>query len=268
MSFTKKRIFVTGVAGFLGSHLAEKLVKLGHEVIGMDNMIGGYEDNVPKNIKFHKGDCCDFEKVQAVMRDVDVVYHCAATAHEGLSVFSPFEITKNNYLASVAIFSAAVNQKVKRIIFCSSMARYGGQQTPFSEEMKPAPVDPYAISKVALILGDNFFYGQSLTHKLKSCIKLNSGCKILVHPVNKPELYGVAEVNAKNKITSIKEKPKKSKSNLAVTGLYFFDNQVIKYSKSLKPSKRKELEIVDLLNKYRKSNKLSAELLGRGGAWF
>ena len=149
MSFTKKRIFVTGVAGFLGSHLAEKLVKLGHEVIGMDNMIGGYEDNVPKNIKFHKGDCCDFEKVQAVMRDVDVVYHCAATAHEGLSVFSPFEITKNNYLASVAIFSAAVNQKVKRIIFCSSMARYGGQQTPFSEEMKPAPVDPYAISKVA-----------------------------------------------------------------------------------------------------------------------
>ena len=149
MSFTKKKIFVTGVAGFLGSHLAENLVKLGHEVIGIDNMIGGYEDNVPKNIKFHKGDCCDFEKVQSVMKGVDVVYHCAATAHEGLSVFSPFEITKNNYLASVAIFSAAVNQKVKRIIFCSSMARYGGQQTPFTEEMKPAPVDPYAISKVA-----------------------------------------------------------------------------------------------------------------------
>ena len=149
MSFTKKKIFVTGVAGFLGSHLAENLVKLGHEVIGMDNMIGGYEDNVPKNIKFHKGDCCDFEKVQSVMKGADVVYHCAATAHEGLSVFSPFEITKNNYLASVAIFSAAVNQKVKRIIFCSSMARYGGQQTPFTEEMKPAPVDPYAISKVA-----------------------------------------------------------------------------------------------------------------------
>ncbi len=149
MSFTKKKIFVTGVAGFLGSHLAENLVKLGHEVIGMDNMIGGYEDNVPKNIKFHKGDCCDFEKVQSVMKGVDVVYHCAATAHEGLSVFSPFEITKNNYLASVAIFSAAVNQKVRRIIFCSSMARYGGQHTPFTEEMKPAPVDPYAISKVA-----------------------------------------------------------------------------------------------------------------------
>jgi UDP-glucose 4-epimerase len=83
------------------------------------------------------------------MKNIDVVFHCAATAHEGLSVFSPYEITKNNYLASVSIFSAAVNEKVKRIIFCSSMARYGGQQSPFIETMKPTPVDPYAISKVA-----------------------------------------------------------------------------------------------------------------------
>ena len=120
---------------------------------------------------------------------------------------------------------------------------------------------------VALILGDNFFYGQSLTKKLKSCIKLKSGCKILVHPVNRPELYGVASVNKKNKIILIIEKPKSSKSNLAVTGLYFFDNKVINFSKSLKPSKRNELEIVDLLNKYRKRNVLSAEFLGRGGAW-
>ena len=127
-----------------------KLLKIkNHKVIGIDNMIGGYEDNVPKNIEFHKIDCCDFEKVKSIMKNINIVYHCAATAHEGLSVFSPFEITKNNYLASVAIFSAAVNQKVKRIIFCSSMARYGGQKTPFTEEMKPAPVDPYAISKVA-----------------------------------------------------------------------------------------------------------------------
>jgi glucose-1-phosphate thymidylyltransferase len=121
--------------------------------------------------------------------------------------------------------------------------------------------------KVALILGDNFFYGQSLTNKLKKCIKLSSGCKILVHPVKKPELYGIADINNKNKIKSLKEKPKKSKSNLAVTGLYFFDNKVIDYSKSLKPSKRGELEIIDLLNKYRGKNKLSYELLGRGGAW-
>ena len=121
--------------------------------------------------------------------------------------------------------------------------------------------------KVSLILGDNFFYGQSLTSKLKNCIKLNSGCKILLHPVKKPELYGVAVVKKNNKIVSIKEKPKRSMSNLAITGLYFFDNEVIKFSKTLKPSKRNELEIVDLLNKYRKKNKLSAEFLGRGGAW-
>ncbi len=106
--------------------------------------------------------------------------------------------------------------------------------------------------KVVLILGDNFFYGQSLTKKLKSCIKLVSGCKILVHPVSKPELFGVAEVNKKNKILSIKEKPKNSRSNLAITGLYFFDNKVVNLSKSLKPSRRNELEIVDLLNKYKK----------------
>ena len=121
--------------------------------------------------------------------------------------------------------------------------------------------------KVALILGDNFFYGQSLTEKLKKCVKLNNGCKILVHPVSKPELYGIAYSNKKNKIISIKEKPKNSKSNLAITGLYFFDNNVVKFSKLLKPSKRNEIEIVDLLNKYRQKNKLKAEFLGRGGAW-
>lgn len=119
---------------------------------------------------------------------------------------------------------------------------------------------------VALILGDNFFYGQSLTVKLKNCIKIKSGCKILLHPVKKPELYGVAKIKGK-KILQLKEKPKNSISNLAVTGLYFFDNKVINYSKTLRPSKRKELEIIALLDKYRKKNKLSAEFLGRGGAW-
>ena len=120
---------------------------------------------------------------------------------------------------------------------------------------------------VALILGDNFFYGQSLTIKLRNCVKLKSGCKILLHPVKRPELYGVANLKKRNKIHSLVEKPKKTKSNLAVTGLYFFDNKVIDYSKSLKPSKRNELEIIDLLEKYRKNKKLSAEFLGRGGAW-
>ena len=147
---TKKyKILVTGVAGFLGSHLSEKLVEMGHTIIGVDNMIGGYKDNIHDKIEFHNVDCCDFSKIKKIMKNVDIVYHCAATAHEGLSVFSPFEITKNNYLASVSIFSAAINEKVKRIIFCSSMARYGDQQTPFKETMDPKPVDPYAISKVA-----------------------------------------------------------------------------------------------------------------------
>ena len=122
-------------------------------------------------------------------------------------------------------------------------------------------------SNVALILGDNFFYGQSLTKKLKSCIKLNKGAKVILHPVSNPGSYGVASINKKNKITKIIEKPKKFFSNLAVTGLYFFDNKVINYSENLKPSKRKEIEIVDLLKKYKSKNKLTAEFLGRGGAW-
>ena len=122
-------------------------------------------------------------------------------------------------------------------------------------------------SNVALILGDNFFYGQSLTKKLKECTKLKSGAKVFLHPVSNASLYGVAKVNRKNKISKIIEKPKTYISNLAITGLYFFDNKVIKYSKTLKPSKRKEIEIVDLLNKYRRKKKLTADFIGRGGAW-
>ena len=143
------KILITGVAGFLGSHLSQKLSELGHQIIGVDNMASGYEDNIPKKIKFFNLDCCDLQKMNDVMKNVDIVYHCAATAHEGLSVFSPYEISKNNFLASVSVFSAAIAHKVKRIIFCSSMARYGDQKTPFTENMKPKPVDPYAISKVA-----------------------------------------------------------------------------------------------------------------------
>ena len=88
-----------------------------------------------------------------------------------------------------------------------------------------------------------------------------------MHPVKNPSLYGIASINKKNKITKIIEKPKKNFSNLAVTGLYFFDNKVVDYSKKLKPSKRKEVEIVDLLNKYKSKKKLSANFIGRGGAW-
>ena len=122
-------------------------------------------------------------------------------------------------------------------------------------------------NNVVLILGDNFFYGQSLTKKLKECVKLKKGSTIFLHPVKNPSSYGVAKTNNKKKIIKIVEKPRKAYSNLAVTGLYFFDNKVVSYSKNLKPSKRKEIEIVDLLNKYRKKNQLNAEFLGRGGVW-
>lgn len=120
---------------------------------------------------------------------------------------------------------------------------------------------------VALILGDNFFYGQSLTKKLVDCTKLRVGARIFLHPVKNPQLFGIASINKKNKILKIVEKPKETKSNLAVTGLYFFDNKVVEFSKKLTPSKRMELEIVDLLNIYKKKEQLNAEIIGRGGAW-
>ena len=120
---------------------------------------------------------------------------------------------------------------------------------------------------VALILGDNFFYAQSLTNNLKECGKLKKGATVILHPVRNPSSYGIASINKKNKIKKIVEKPKKFLSNLAVTGLYFFDNRVVNFSKKLKPSKRNELEIVDLLKKYKNNNQLRAQFLGRGGAW-
>ena len=150
-----------------------------------------------------------------------------------------------------------------------------GIKISYAEQTYPKGLpDAFQIGKnfigkdgVVLILGDNFFYGQSLTKILKKCLKLNHGATVILHPVKNPSLYGVASINNKNKVIKIIEKPKKFFSNLAITGLYFFDNKVVKYSKNLKPSKRKEIEIVDLLNKYKKNNKLSAKFISRGGAW-
>ena len=123
-------------------------------------------------------------------------------------------------------------------------------------------------SNVALILGDNFFYGQNLSKLLRDSANLKQGAKIILHSVKNPELFGVAKINEKNKkILKIVEKPKKLISNYAVTGLYFFDKRVVEFAKKLKPSKRGELEIIDLINQYKKINKLSAEVIGRGGAW-
>jgi glucose-1-phosphate thymidylyltransferase len=150
-----------------------------------------------------------------------------------------------------------------------------GLKISFKEQEKPKGLpDAFVLGEkfigkenVAMILGDNFFYGQNLTNKLLNCAKLKYGAKVLLHSVQKPELFGVAKINSNNKITQIKEKPKKFFSNYAITGLYFFDNSVVQYAKELKPSKRGEVEIVDLLMKYKKKNKLSADFIGRGGAW-
>ena len=149
-----------------------------------------------------------------------------------------------------------------------------GIKISYVEQNKPRGVpDAFKIGakfikdeNVALILGDNFFYAQSLSEKLRKATKLKNGATIFVHPVKNPNRFGVADIK-KNKIISLKEKPKKSKSNLAITGLYFFDNTVIKKTLSLRKSKRNELEIIDLLNLYKKNKRLKAELLGRGAAW-
>jgi len=151
--------------------------------------------------------------------------------------------------------------------------RFGIKINYIEQESPKGLPDAFLIGKnfikrnsVAMILGDNFFYGQSLTKILIKCTKLKNGCKIILHQVINPEKFGVAKVK-NNKVILLKEKPNKFISNLAVTGLYFFDNKVVKYASQLKPSKRNELEIIDLLNKYQKENKLNAEYLGRGGAW-
>ena len=120
---------------------------------------------------------------------------------------------------------------------------------------------------VALILGDNFFYGQNLSSKLIKSTKLKNGAKVILHRVVKPELFGVAKTSRSGKIIAIKEKPKKYISDLAITGLYFFDKKVVEYAKKLKPSSRNELEITDLLKVYLKKKKLTSDILGRGGAW-
>lgn len=144
------KIFITGVAGFLGSHLADRMLALGHEVIGNDNLLGGYVDNVDDRVELYNVDCCDRNMMSEIMQGCNIVIHCAATAHEGLSVFSPDFITKNIYQASVSTISASIACGVDRFVFCSSMARYGDQVVPFQESYYPKPVDPYGIAKVAV----------------------------------------------------------------------------------------------------------------------
>ena len=142
-------IFITGVAGFLGSNLANYYLSKNFKVSGNDNMVGGDILNVDNRVNFYEIDCENYDELKKILKGVDVVVHSAAYAHEGLSVFSPHLISKNIVSGSTAVFSAAINNKVKRIVFCSSMARYGKIKIPFNENDKPIPVDPYGISKLS-----------------------------------------------------------------------------------------------------------------------
>ena len=144
-----KNVFITGVAGFLGSHLAEDLIKKGYNVKGNDNLIGGYEDNISADMEFHKIDCNDLENMTKITKGTDILYHCAAHPYEGLSVFSPSMVTNSVFQATSTTLSAFTQNRGKRFVFCSSMARYGMNQTPFTEDMDTRPQDPYAIAKVA-----------------------------------------------------------------------------------------------------------------------
>ena len=143
-------IFITGVAGFLGSNLADYYLKKGFKVSGCDNLVGGDLDNVHPDVVFYQGNCENLDfMTQATKNNVDVICHSAAYAHEGLSSISPTLICNNNVTGSVAVFTASIRNKIKRIVYCSSMARYGEINPPFNEDNPLKPVDPYGVSKVA-----------------------------------------------------------------------------------------------------------------------
>jgi UDP-glucose 4-epimerase len=143
-------IFITGIAGFLGSNLADFYLKKNFKVSGCDNLLGGSLNNLNlSKIKFYKSDCENLAEMVKCTKGADVVCHAAAFAHEGLSSFSPTLICNNNLTGSTSVFTAAIINKVKRIVYCSSMARYGSNPTPFEEDQEPRPVDPYGIAKLA-----------------------------------------------------------------------------------------------------------------------
>ena len=144
------KVLITGVAGFLGSHLADSFLSQGYQVTGIDNLIGGYKENIPKGVDFHEFDLSDLDKLHKPLLDVDLVVHTACTAYEGLSVFSPAFVTKNTSHITTTLLSASIKAKVKKFVHLSSMARYGTQDSlPFVESMTPKPQDPYGIAKLS-----------------------------------------------------------------------------------------------------------------------
>lgn len=157
-------IFITGVAGFLGSNLADFYIDKGFKVSGCDNLIGGDLDNLNNKVNFYQGDCENLDFMTKITKGVDAICHAAAFAHEGLSSISPTLICNNNVTGSVSVFTSAIRNNVKRIVYCSSMARYGNINIPFKEDDNLKPVDPYGVSKVA---AENILKILSKTHGIE-----------------------------------------------------------------------------------------------------
>lgn len=142
------KIFITGVAGFLGSHLADRMLKLGHQVKGIDNLTGGDKVNIPNGVEFFHDDCDNLQTMMKITKNCDVIFHAACMAHDGLSIVSPYFVTKNTSQITYSVISAAVQNNIKRFIYCSSMARYGRQDIiPYTEDMTCNPTTPYGVAK-------------------------------------------------------------------------------------------------------------------------
>lgn len=142
-------ILITGVAGLLGSHTAKNFINKGYKVIGIDNLSGGYIENICKNVIFYKFDLNNNKSLESVFKKhkIDYIYHFAAYAAVGLSPFIRNFNYKNNVIASVNLINFSIKYKIKKFIFASSMDVYGNQSVPFYEEMNPKPEDPYGIAK-------------------------------------------------------------------------------------------------------------------------
>jgi UDP-glucose 4-epimerase len=143
------RVAITGGAGLIGSSIGSALIAQGFDVLGIDNLSGGLLENINVFSKFHQVDCCDLEKLDDIFEGVDVLVDCVSAAYEGLSIFSPAYVSRNVFQSSVASFTAAIRAGAKRIVYFSSMARYGAQSSPFTEALEPRPIDPYGVAKTA-----------------------------------------------------------------------------------------------------------------------
>ena len=148
------RILITGGAGFIGSHLVDRLIKENHKVVVIDNLTTGRKENVNSRANFHNLDICDFDKIKPLFKNIDFIFHLAAIPRVPVSVEDPVGTSKVNILGTINVFKAAIEAKVKRVIFASSSSVYGNQEKlPLKEDMKPNPISPYALQK---LVGEQF----------------------------------------------------------------------------------------------------------------